>query len=99
MPHVVLRPIAQIDMAEIWEFIAEDSESQADAFIDRFDAQFQLLARCPGLGRLRDELLPGLRSSPFEKYVIYYLPIEAGVEVARVLHSARDIDAQFSTGT
>jgi toxin ParE1/3/4 len=99
MSLVVLRPIAQADLAQIWEFIADDSELQADAFIHRFDAQFQLLASCPGLGRLRDELLPGLRSSPFEKYVIFYRSIEGGVEIARVLQSARDIDAQFCTGT
>jgi toxin ParE1/3/4 len=95
MPIVSIRPRARIDIAGIWEFIAEDSEAQADAFVDRFDAHFQLLARQPGLGRTRDELLAGLRSFPFERYMIFYVALEDGIDVVRVLHCARDVDAQF----
>ena len=98
MPVVTIRPRARIDIAEIWEYIAEDSEAQADIFIDRFDGQFQLLAIQPGLGRMREELLAGLRSFPFERYVIFYREIHNGVEIVRLLHGARDVDAQFSSG-
>jgi toxin ParE1/3/4 len=95
MPTVTIRPRARIDIAEIWEYIAEDSEVQADAFVDQFDGQFQLLALQPGIGRIRDELLAGLRSLPFERYVIFYRAVERGVEIIRILHSARDIGAQL----
>jgi plasmid stabilization system protein ParE len=27
---------------------------------------------------------------PFDRYIIFYLPKEKGVEITRVLHSARD---------
>lgn len=47
------------------------------------------------MGRARDELLHGLRSFPFGRYVILYEPIDGGIDVVRVLHSARDVDAQF----
>lgn len=96
MPVVLLRPRAQDDIADIWGYIAEDSELQADAFVDRLDAKFQLLARQPGLGRVREELASGLRSFPVGRYVIFYESISDGIAVARVLHSARDLDAQFS---
>lgn len=95
MPIVTIRPRARIDIAEIWEYIAEDSEAQADAFVDRFNAQFQLLALQPGLGRNRDDMLAELRSFPFERYVIFYRAIHDGIDVVRVLHGARDMDAQF----
>jgi toxin ParE1/3/4 len=36
-----------------------------------------------------------VRSFPFGRYVIFYEPIEDGIDVVRVLHSARDIDAVF----
>jgi toxin ParE1/3/4 len=49
----------------------------------------------PGLGRTRDELLAGLRSLPFERYMIFYVALEDGIDVVRVLHSERDVDAQF----
>lgn len=31
----------------------------------------------------------------FENYLIFYRPIEGGIEVVRILHSARDIAAIF----
>ena len=99
MPGIVVRPRARTDINEIWEYIAEDSETQADAFVDRLSAKFSLLAQQPDLGRVRDELLLDLRSFPFERYVIFYRAISMGIEVVRVLHSARDIDAQFKAGT
>jgi toxin ParE1/3/4 len=35
-------------------------------------------------------------AAPFGRYVVFYAPIEDGIDVVRVLHSARDIDAVFS---
>lgn len=95
MPVVIRYPRAQDDIVEIWDYIADDSEAQADAFVDRLDAKFQLLAQQPELGRVREELAPGLRSFPVGRYVIFYMPVSDGIAVVRVLHSARDLDAQF----
>ena len=47
------------------------------------------------MGRARVELGADLRSFPFGRYVIFYAPIDDGIDVVRVLHSARDIDAAF----
>jgi toxin ParE1/3/4 len=47
------------------------------------------------MGRARGELAPDLRSFPYGRYVIFYAPIEDGIDVVRVLHSARDVDAAF----
>jgi toxin ParE1/3/4 len=44
------------------------------------------------MGRARPELAPDLRSFPFGRYVIFYMPLSDGIDVVRVLHSARDID-------
>ena len=49
------------------------------------------------MGRARDELSANVRSFPFGRYVIFYAAIEDGIDVVRVLHSARDIDAVFSS--
>jgi toxin ParE1/3/4 len=98
MPTVIVRPRARIDIDGIWEYIAEDSEAQADIFVDRLAAKFKLLAGNPELGRLRDDLMPQLRSFPFERYVIFYRATSLGIEVLRVLHGARDVEAQFHPG-
>lgn len=95
MPHVLRRPQAAEDIAEIWDYIADDSLAAADRFVDQLDEQFGLLATQPQMGRARGELAPDIRSFPFGRYVIFYLPIDEGLDVVRVLHSARDIDAVF----
>ncbi len=45
-------------------YIAEDSETRADTFIDAIDRKFHVLAERPNMGRPRPELAEGLRSFP-----------------------------------
>jgi toxin ParE1/3/4 len=95
MPVILKRPRAQSDLVEIWDYIADDSEARADAFLDRIDQKFRTLAQRPGLGRARDELAEGLRSFPVGRYVVFYRPLPEGIEIVRVLHGARDLTAAF----
>lgn len=95
MPVIVKRPLARSDLAEIWDYIADDNETRADAFVDLIDQKFQELARHPNMGRSRDELEEGLRSFPLARYVIFYRVIPGGVEIIRVLHGSRDLNAIF----
>lgn len=96
MPKITIRPLAFDDLAEIWNYIAEDSQNRADVFIDSIDKKFNELAQLPHIGRSRDELLPGLCSFPVGRYIIFYLIIPNGMEVVRVLHASRDIDDQLN---
>jgi toxin ParE1/3/4 len=80
---IVLQPRAKADLSDIWQVMAEDSDDQADAFIDLIDQKFQLLAQQSGLGRRREELAEGLRSFPVGRYVIFYLPIPGGAQIVR----------------
>ncbi|MBA2351664.1 MAG: type II toxin-antitoxin system RelE/ParE family toxin [Burkholderiales bacterium] len=95
MPRIFRRPLAGADIAEIWDYVAEDSIAQADAWVDRQEARLRLLSTRPLMGRSRDELSPGLRSMPFGRYVIFYDALPDGIDVVRILHSGRDIDAVF----
>jgi toxin ParE1/3/4 len=96
MGIIVLSPRAQSDIAEIWDYIAEDSETRADDFIDVIDLKFQTLSNQPNMGRKRGELAEGLRSFPVGRYVIFYLPIPQGVQIVRVLHGSRDLETIFT---
>jgi toxin ParE1/3/4 len=96
VPQANISISAEADLAGIWAYIAQDSPSNADLFIDRIYRICQEeLASNPHLGRLREELSDGLRSLVFERYVIFYHPLPDGVEVIRVLHGMRDIDSIF----
>jgi toxin ParE1/3/4 len=86
---------AQRDLDEIWDYIAQESVAAANRLIDTIVATCHRLASQPEMGRLRPELAPNLRSFPVRNYVTFYRPTQDGIEVARVLHGSRDIDALF----
>ncbi|MBD2101385.1 type II toxin-antitoxin system RelE/ParE family toxin [Leptolyngbya sp. FACHB-261] len=95
MATLFKRPLAELDLLDIWGFIADDSIDRADSFLDQMDSKLQTLARNPGLGKRQEELLPGLRSFPIGNYVVFYREIENGIDVIRVLRGSRDIEAIF----
>ncbi len=47
------------------------------------------------VGVARNELSEGLRSIPYNRYALYYRVDQTTLELARVMHSARDIDLIF----
>jgi toxin ParE1/3/4 len=69
----------------------------AERFLDAAEAAFNLLANMPEMGTLcgfQSSEAAGLRvwSIPgFENHLIFYRPIEGGIDVIRVIHGARDI--------
>ena len=95
MARVTRRPLAEIDILDIWDFIAEDSLIEADRWVDRLDEKFALWATQPLMGRCRDELASGVRSLAFGRYVVFFFPLPDGFDIVRVLHGSRDIDASF----
>ena len=95
MSRVTRRPHAEADILEIWGYIAEDSVVAADRWVDKLDEKFALWATQPMMGRVRDELSPGIRSLAFGRYVVFFQPLPDGIDVVRVLHGSRDIDASF----
>ena len=82
-------------------YLAARSPQAADRFLDTCAAEFQRLAAMPGMGGIRlfkNPKAAGIRSWPmtgFPNHLIFYRPVEDGIEVLRVLHGARDIEALF----
>lgn len=96
MPVITKRPLARSDLSEIWDYIAADNETRADAFVDLIDRKIQALAGQPNMGRARDELAEGLRSFPVGRHVIFYRVVPHGIEIVRILHGSRDLNAIFN---
>jgi toxin ParE1/3/4 len=95
MAQIIKRPQAESDLEEIWWYIAQNNPKNADNFLDLLWEHCVFLAQSPFSGKKRDELLPNLRSFPVRHYVIFYLPLENGIELVRVMHGSRDIDKAF----
>jgi len=88
---------AHVDLLEIWGHMADSSPRAADRLLERIGRTCDTLAEFPQMGRSRPELAPALRSIPVGSYIVFYRPVEEGIEVVRVLHGARDIDRSFDT--
>ncbi|HET6250322.1 MAG TPA: type II toxin-antitoxin system RelE/ParE family toxin [Tepidisphaeraceae bacterium] len=95
-----IRPLAATDLEETVRFMDAHSEDAGDRFLKEFFRVTAELAKKPALGPVRRARgrLKGLRSwqmKGFEAYRIFYLPIDVGIDVIRVLHSARDIEREL----
>jgi toxin ParE1/3/4 len=96
MPRLLQRPEAGSDLDEIWWHIAQNNPNNADSFLDRIQKQCVVLVDFPHMGTSRDEVTKGLRSPPVGNYLIFYFPLEDGIELVRVFHGSRDIDSLLS---
>ena len=89
-------PTSRRDYSAIWDYVAQHgSLDSADALLRTFDDRIQFLSDFPGAGQARPELRPRLRSFPVGPYLLFYRPIRGGIELIRVLHGARNLDAVF----
>ena len=104
MPRRILKsPQSGIDLLELAEYIARDSLAAAERFLDAAAGAFDLLSDNPELGTACSFSNPraiGIRMwtiRGFESRVIFYRPIQDGIDVVRVIHASRDIDKIFSS--
>ena len=97
MPTLIVSPLAEEDLEEIWSFVAERDVEVADRLMDEITGRFDHLLAYPEAGRARHELLVNLRSLPVKRYVIFYQPTDDGVEIFRVLHGSRDVQSEFDS--
>ncbi|MEI9961622.1 MAG: type II toxin-antitoxin system RelE/ParE family toxin [Limisphaerales bacterium] len=95
MPLVLRTSQAHLDLVEIAFRIANENPTAADRWLDIIDGKCRMLSQMPELGRRRSEFDPNLRSLPVGNYVIFYRPIQDGIQVIRVLHGARDMSAHL----
>jgi len=96
---IVRRARALMDLDEIAEYIGRSNPRAALRFLDAFDQTVAKLAPMPGLGSPYESSHPRLQQvrilpiAGFKKYWVFYRPWKNRIEVLRVLHCARDLDA------
>jgi toxin ParE1/3/4 len=96
--RVIRRPAAIRDLIDCFHYIGEDREESAMRLLRAAEDTLLELAQMPEMGvavsfeRSRDRKLRRWRIRGFENFLIFYCPIEDGIEVIRVLHGAREIE-------
>ncbi|MBV8557302.1 MAG: type II toxin-antitoxin system RelE/ParE family toxin [Planctomycetaceae bacterium] len=91
MATVRRTPQAEADLEVILDDLEEKSPKAAERFAGAVDEKCSTLGNFPEMGRARDEIAPGLRSTVVGRYVLFYQLRGDVVEVPRILHGRRDI--------
>jgi len=98
--RIRLRRVAVEDLIDHtpW-YIAHASQAVADRSNEAVERSLQSLSATTGIGAPRPRANPALRDlrmhpvRGFESHLLFYRPIPDGIELIRVLHGARDIEA------
>ena len=95
---VEITPSAEADIAEIWDYIAQDSLVQANALIDVLKTQVKLLEQFPERCSLIDEnniLGTRYRHLLHGPYRMNFRISRHTVVILRVIHGARLLNDEF----
>ena len=88
--RIVRRPAAQDDIDGLWSYVARRNIA-ADRLVDRIVDATEGLRLFPHSGKDRSDWYPGLRSITASPYIIFYRISADRIDIARVLHGARDV--------
>lgn len=97
--QILRRPKFIDDLTDAYAYVAERDPQAADRLLDDVDALVNLLASFPELGRIRDELRPGVRSFRLRhfRHVLFYRSAGDAIVLLRLLHGARDLRRDLSS--
>ena len=91
MSEYLFRPKARTDVENIWDYSSKTwGISQARRYMEAIRDACKWLSTNPELGNARNELYPGLRVYPSGKHLIFYLIVENGIDIVRILHERMD---------
>ena len=91
--------MAEQDLIAIWDHITKDNLDAANRVLQRLELAMRKLARTPGIGHFREDLTD--RRQRFflvYSYLIVYRPETKPLQIVRVVHAARDIQALLEDG-
>jgi toxin ParE1/3/4 len=96
MNRYKISQLAEQDLEDIWVYLAQNNQVAADKQIANILNRLPMLAQFPDIGQVRDDLVEKLRSFPVKPYIVFYIKLDDGIEIVRILHHSRDIDRLFS---
>jgi toxin ParE1/3/4 len=82
---------AQQDLETIWLDLEPFGVEIADQYLDEIQKKISQLQQFPGIGRSREDLAPGLRSTVVRDVVILYRAVERLLIIVRVIRGRRDL--------
>lgn len=97
---------ARRDLIQQWVWYAEEASLEvAGRFLTAVDSTLETLALHPESGTrtiMNKTALQGMRRFPvsdgFEKNLLFYFPLQDGVDLVRVVHGSRDLERLLREG-
>ncbi len=83
-------PRAEVDLLQIWVYVAERNMTAANGLLARLEATLETLASHPRIGESIEHVAPGLRRFSVGNYVLVYRPLDDGIRLLRAFHGARN---------
>ena len=95
--RVIFTPLAERQIDKLHEYITDKSgEARADGYIGRIISFCEGFVTFPERGTKRDDLLPGLRVTGFERRVVIALVVtEDAVLIEGIYYGGQDFEAGF----
>ena len=99
MGNVYKRPQVIRDLIDLATYIAFDNIDVSDKFLAAAEETFKQLAQTPKMSKLSKFSNPNLVDvrqqaiKGFRNYLVFYRTRDADVEILRVLHGSRDLEA------
>jgi toxin ParE1/3/4 len=100
VPEVIISPEADRELDDQADYYdRRRTPETADRWYNQARATFRFLAQNPEIGTMwpvphRRHRLAGVRTWPvdgFDKFIVFYRPVEGGVEILHVLRGTRDL--------
>ena len=96
MPRYDFTLRALADLRDIARYTRETwGPKQARLYREELELEIRKLALAPGMGRMRADVAPRVRSFPIARHVAFYLENDDGITVLRVLHPSMDVARAF----
>lgn len=88
---------ADVDLDDIWEYIAKDNIDAADRWIEKLFDAFEALGQTPRMGHRREDLTSyPVLFWPVGSYLVIYRAERRPIEIVAITQGSRDIPAFLS---
>jgi toxin ParE1/3/4 len=97
--NIIRGPKVISDLIELADYLSEDNPDAAYRFLNAFESTIEQLAQFPEIGTRRyfqHAELSNIRMwfvQGFKNYLIFYRVLDDAIQIVRVLHRTRDIEA------
>jgi toxin ParE1/3/4 len=86
---------ASQDLDEILDYFLMLNIEAGERFVQSFNRKCQNLVQFPNIGRIYDDIAPGLRGIPLNGYIIFYRIVNDELIIVRVVSGHRNLKSIF----